>query len=224
MSSEWGHDSSTVRDDLLKAITVCNERIRIGTVNLQKKLELEKDLKFYENRLQNYKDTFQYMVRIYKNIQKYTEDRKELSMDLLQEAITKAGLIVPDADVKGLHLVFNNKTARIVNEKGQDVNQREGGAFRAALGILMRYALLSFQTDKCQVMFLDESFSAMSDSTADTMREFINAFKETMLIVGIEQRSYLYDGIERITYEAAKDAQGLTVIRRIDEERDEADD
>ena len=215
MSEEPGYDNDNIRTALLESIAVAKERIRIGTANVQKRVELEKELKFLQQRQKMHLETFQHMLRIYKNLQKYVEDRKELSMEMLQEAVHKAGLIVPDADVKGLHLAFSNKSARVLTETGQDVNQREGGAFRAALGILMRYALLSFQAGKCQVMFLDESFSAMIDSTADTMREYINAFKDDMLIVGIEQRSYLYEGIDREIYEASKDAKGLTVIRKL---------
>lgn len=205
----------SLRNDLLKGIVTASERARIGRENEVRVKEIEKERLYYERERDNLRDTVNYLVKLYKNIEKYAQDRKELSLQLLKEAIEKSGLIVPDADVEGIHLRIAGKMARIVNAAGQDINLREGGAFRSVIGILMKYTLIAFQPNKIQAMFLDESFAALSDTTADNMRQYLSVFAEDMLIVGIEQRSYLYQGIDREVYEAVKGEEGTT-IRRIE--------
>lgn len=80
----------------------------------------------------------------------------------------------------------------------------------------MKYTLIKFQQDCLQVIFLDEAFSTLSDSTSAVMRDFIEAFKQDILIVGIEQRNLVYDGIERITYQVVKEEDRISTVRRVE--------
>lgn len=206
---------SNRRNALLVAKAQADERARIGRANEAKLREAHLELQKYTNMRDTIRSCFNYITTLYKNIEKYAADRKELSTNMLKTAIEKAGFIVPDASTRGIHLEYNNKEARVVDDYGTDVNLREGSAYRTVLCMLMRYTLLKVQPDALQVMFLDEMFSTLSDETISTMREYIKVFKEDTLIIGIEQRDALFQGIDRTTFEAVK-TDGVTVIRKVE--------
>ncbi len=208
-------DVATVRNNLLAAMIQCKERANIGRQNEKKARECISELKFYEEKRDALKECINWIVQEYKNIEKYLIDKKEVSMEMLKLAIEKAGMIVPDADANGIHLSVNDKSARVLNGEGQDINLREGSAYRTVMGILMRYTLLKSQPDAVQMMLLDEAFSTLSDETASVMKEYLGAFKEDMLIVGIEQRNYLYDGIDRTVFQVLKGKNGSSTVRRL---------
>lgn len=204
------------RDALLAAIIQSKERAEIGRANEKKLAEFRKEQRFYETKSRDIKEAVNYMSREYKNIESYLVNKKAYSMEMLKLAIEKAGLVVPDADTTGIHLSIGDNSARIVNDKGQDVNMREGSAFRTVMGKLMQYTLLMAQPDCLQFILLDEAFATLSDSTAAAMREYLNSFKDDILIIGIEQRNYLYEGIDRTVYEVVKDEEGASRVRRQD--------
>lgn len=209
-------DLNDSRDALLTAMVQCKERAEIGKANAKKLASLESELKLYKTKQADLKETINYIRNEYKNIEQYLINKKEISMEMLKLAIEKAGLVVPDADITGIHLEVGDKTARVVNNRGQDINLREGSAFRTVMGLLMRYTLLKTQPGALQILLLDEAFSTLSDTTASTMREYLDAIKDDMLIVGIEQRSYLYEGIERITYIVSKEEDKSSRVRRLE--------
>ena len=206
-------DVATVRNNLLAAMIQCKERANIGRQNEKKARECISELKFYEEKRDALKECINWIVQEYKNIEKYLIDKKEVSMEMLKLAVEKAGMIVPDADANGIHLSVNDKSARVLNGEGQDINLREGSAYRTVMGILMRYTLLKSQPDAVQMMLLDEAFSTLSDETASVMKEYLGEFKEDMLIVGIEQRNYLYDGIDRTVFQVLKGKNGSSTVR-----------
>lgn len=208
-------DFNHVRDSLLTAMVQCRERAAMGRQNEKRAAECRTELQFYEQKRNTLKECINYIVQEYKNIEQYLIDKKEFSMEMLKLAIEKAGMIVPDADANGVHLHVADRSARVLNGEGQDINLREGSAFRTVLGVLMRYTLLKAQPDAVQMMLLDEAFSTLSDETAAVMREYLEAFKEDMLIVGIEQRNYLYDGIDRTVFQVLKEKDGVSTVRRM---------
>jgi len=198
-------DLNNGRDALLGCIVQCKERARIGRDNRARLANFTTEQDFYRKKIQDIKDVTNYMVKEYKNIEQYLIKRKELSTEMLKLAIEKVGLIVPDADTSGITLSIKDKAAHIVNEKGQPITLREGSAVSAILSALISYSLIKAQPDALQFMVFDESFAALSDTTAATFREYLDIFKEDMLILGIEQRNYLYDGIEKeYVYELIK--------------------
>lgn len=210
-----GEDVSVSRDDLLSALVQCRERAKVGRENKERAARLQGELKFYESKSKALKECINYIVKEYKSIEQYLIDKKEYSMEMLKIAIEKAGMVVPDADASGIKLEVTDRSARVLNEKGQDINLREGSAFRTVMGVLMRYTLLKAQPDAIQMILLDEAFSTLSESTAATMRDYLDAFRDDMLIVGIEQRNHLYEGLERDIYEVVKQEDGVSTVGRV---------
>lgn len=201
------------RDDLLRAITQASERAELGRINESKAKNVESELAscvLLKNRLT---ETVNHMVKIYKNIEKYAYDRKQNAEQMLKLAIHKAGYIVPNADVAGIELCTNENKVSIVNQRGQDINLREGSAYRTIMGMLMRYTLIKEQPDKIPAIFCDEYFSTLSDETTSSMREYFDAFKDDILIVGIEQHNTLFQGLATTRLRAEKTSKGTVIIK-----------
>lgn len=208
-------EANSVRAALLGAIATCEERMKSGTVATQKLIELNSKKNHYEDILHKTVEVANHLRDICLNIEQYISDKKKLSMKILQAAIEQAGNIVPDAEIEGIRLAVEGKTAVIINKQGQDINKREGSAFRSVMGVLLRYALIKAQPDCIQLMYLDEAFSTLSDATADTMRKYLDAFKDDVLVIGVEQRNYLYDGIDRMVIKVVKEENG-SVLRKVE--------
>lgn len=213
-TAELKKEIDNSRDALLKAIVQSKDRAEIGQRNAIRAKELDKEIDYYE--IQNFelKETINYMTKAYKNIEQYLVDKKEESLEMLELAVERAGYIVPDADTEGTHLSIKEKSAKVLNAKGQDINLREGSAYRTVMGMLMRYTLIKFQPDCLQLILLDEAFSTLSDATSIMMREALQRFSKDVLIVGIEQRNVLFEGLDKITYKVVKGENKKTVIMR----------
>lgn len=205
---------NNVRDNLLTAALQAEERAKLGRINADRANKINTEL---EEAIQNrdyFRECINYMVQMYKNIEQYANDRKELSLEMLKTSITKAGYIVPDADINGVELKVTDKKAKVVNKFGQDINMREGSAYRTVMGMLIRYTLLKAQPDTLQVVLLDEAFGTLSENTISALREYIEIFKEDTLILGIEQHDSLFSGMASAVYRAVKGEDGVTVIRK----------
>ena len=205
---------SDVRDSLMRSSIQAKERAEIGRQNEEKALRINEELKQRQELKESLCECVNYVVRIYKNIEKYSADRKELSMEMLKNAIREAGFIVPDAKTEGIELKVVDKAAKVVDKQGQDINMREGSALRTVLGMLIRYTLLKAQPDSIQALFLDEAFNTLSDNTIMSLREYIEAFKDDTLILGIEQHNTLFAGMPKTVFRAVKDENGITSIIR----------
>lgn len=204
------------RDALLTMYVQCKDRAEIGRANAVKMKQFRSDLIVYKEKLDVLRATINHMVKMCKNIEQYVIDRKELAMDMLKLAIEKAGLIVPDAATQGIRLEVGDKSASVVTEDGQDVNLREGSAYRTVMGALLRFTLLKAMPDAMQVMLLDEMFGTLSDTTTGVMRDFLCAFRDEMLVIGIEQHNLLYNGLDRQAFKVIKEADGVSHIRKLE--------
>lgn len=208
-------DIANIRNDLLTAIIQSESRADIGKKNESKVVAIADELEKAIIAKTQLKEGMDYMVTIYKNIEKYAQDRKELAVALLKDAIAKAGDIVTAANLAGIKLSVGENNAKILFKNGQDINAREGSACRAVMGALVRYTLVLTQPDALRVLFLDEGFGVLSDETAIAFKESINAMKEELLIVGVEQHNTLYGDLADCVFYVEKDNKtGVTNIRK----------
>ena len=206
------NDIEETKAKLSRFIVQANERAELGRQSIKKVESVSVELKTWEEARVSVKQCIDRCTKLYKAVEKYAQDRKELSLELLKAAIEEAGYIVPDADVDGISLRVIDKTAKLVNKLGQDINEREGSAYRTVVAMMIRYALLKAQPDRIQVIFLDEAFSTLSETTQVAMRECIDVFSKNVLIVGIEQQGTVYSGLTRKVYRAIKSAEKETTI------------
>lgn len=194
----------SIRNDLIKSITICDERIRISRENEQKFIALSQQKATADQLLSNARDTANHMNRMYKNIKFFLENKKTNSKNILESAIHSVSAIVQDSDLQGCTIQHKNGKTRILNEKGQSINLREGSAARATMGFILRYTCLKALPNKIQIMFLDEALATLSSSTSMNLRELLEAFSQNVGIVGIEQRDILYNGLATKRYKAVK--------------------
>ena len=203
--------------NLQTAAAVCNEKYRQGLQAEQNLKQYQQSLEAVETRIKNLTATNNSLVDKYKNIKSYSANHKEAAYNLLNAAIIEAGNLVPDADVEGIHLDrTDSNRISVLNGKGQNVNVREGGAYRALLGALMRYATLKAQPDALPIIFFDESFFALSDTTTAEAKPVLQKMSNDCCLVCIEQRRNIVDGLSQRTYEFRK-SEVATTVRELKE-------
>ena len=205
------------RSAVLSMLTVLQDRIARGKANEGKKKELETRISVIDEEIGDLIECGNHINKIHKNIKHYSIEHQKKAKDILDLAIEEAGALVPDADVNGIHLDrTENSRISVVNAKGQNVNLREGGAYRVILGALLRYACLKAQPDALQLMLWDEYFFTLSDTTTGGMKDIFAAMKKDVTIICIEQRRNVMDGIAdaEYTFKKGQDKKS-TVIRTL---------
>ena len=217
MYTEWQKELDALRSNLLNSITQAKERSRIGKDSEVRASGIRKQLAETQNARDVLNDTLNYMSRMYKNIEHYTLQKREESLELLKGAIEQAGMLVPAASSDGVKLVTKDKRARIVDNYGVDINLGEGSAYRSVLGVILRHTLLTFDPDALHLIILDEAFNTLSEDTIVALREVLPILAEDTLIIGIEQRNYVYEGLERTRYVAVKGDDDISVIRKLED-------
>lgn len=206
-------DFVDIRNDLLSVLTVMQDRIERGKANEGKKKQLETRVQQIDMEIGDLAECGNHLKDVYKNIQHYSQEHQEKARSILELAIDEAGTLVPDADSNGFRLkVTDNSRISVVNSKGQNVNLREGGAYRVILGALLRYACLKAQPDALQFMLWDEYFFTLSDTTTGGMKDVFSAMKKDMTILCIEQRRNVMDGIADAEYTFKKGMDNNTVV------------
>lgn len=165
------------------------------------------------------KKTIDRCTAIYKDVQQNLAEKQRYSLDRYLKAIEQAGSVVRNSDIAGASLKIDKDRAVIVDTRGHSVNVREGSALRSVAGMLLRYTSITAQMNYLPIILLDESFFTLSDNTSVEMKEYLQAFAEDLLIIGIEQRDTIFSGIPGVVrYEFVKDRDKTTKIRKESDE------
>lgn len=222
MYTEWNRQLDSTRADLVAAISLCEERARVGR-------EAEAKKQKYQEMYDRANDTHlklialsNHMTDIYKNIKSYAIEHKKKVKTLVDLAISEAGEMVPDADASGIHLeVSSNGKVHVLNGEDSDVNVREGSGYRAILGAFMRYASIKSDPEALQFMVFDEYFFPLSDLTTEHMRDLFERMKKDMSLVVTEQRRNVMAGITDREYLFEKIAPKHSIVREVTGEQEE---
>lgn len=216
MLGQQENHNNTIGDDLLKALIICRERHDIGKENSGKVEKLMQEVTVLTQERTSLVMTVNHVKDISKNIQDYVNDKKERSTTALRLAIESAGDIVKDADATRFKLEIEGESVEIVDGEGRDVNEREGSGYRSAMSLLLRQTLMAFQPSALPVIFLDEAVSTLNDASMSELREMIRMLSKHVLIIGIEQRPILFEGLDRVEYSFTKGMDKSTKVRRVD--------
>lgn len=217
MSSQENIEFTDCRSDLLNALTIAQDRAARGRANDTQRQLYETKVEQLTIAIGDLVETGNHLKDIYKNIQAYATKHQQKARDILDLAIAEAANLVPDAYEPGIHLSHGeNSKVFVVNERGQNVNIREGGGYRVILGVLLRYACIKAQPDSIPLMLLDEQLFTMSDTTTDVMKPIFEAMKKDLMIICIEQRRNAVGGItdREYTFQKGKDLN-TTVIQTL---------
>lgn len=202
---------NSLGNELLSAISVCEERIRVSRSNEIKFKEVTKRRDSAKQLCDMTKDTANHMNRIYKNVKFFLENKKSSSKSILEASIRSVSSIVKDSNLSQCVIKHENNKTVILNEKGQNINSREGGAARASMHFILKYTCIKAQPNKIQLMLLDEAFATLSTSSSLNISSVIKNFSENIGIVGIEQKDVVYAGITDRRYKAVIQ-NGITCI------------
>lgn len=215
MLGSEGKSTDDVRSRLLTSMIQCEERYKRGKEDHERAKQVEVEMIQLQNQLQDLRDMGNHMRQIYVNIKSYAQNHADQAKAILDLAIEQAGALVPDANCQGMHLSYTeNNRATVVNGKGQNINLREGGGYRAILGVLLRYACIKAQAGALPLILLDEYFFTLSDTTTHAMKEVLEAMKKDVTIIVIEQRRNAVDGILDSEYTFKKNLLGVTKVTK----------
>lgn len=217
MPAVSGNKTPTLRDALLSAYMLCSERVRVGKQNEERFEKLNSELATVKSELSNMTACFNHATRLYKNIEEHERMRKEEALSILNGGIAEVARIVPDANMRGMHLqISESNKVRIINSYGQDINKREGGGARTMLGVLLRYTCVTENQDAIPMMLFDESFFTLSDTTTMEARKTLESLSKKTLVIFVEQRSNLLADISDVEFQFVKDDNGITSVKSID--------
>lgn len=207
-------DFDDVRSKLLNAITVCDTRYKQG-VEMEKRADhINSQIDMYERSRGLVVSTINHIIELVKLTEVYLEVKERESKQSLQAAISKSSEMVPGASSRGATLMIEDKKAWIKTALTNDVSEQEGSGYRSVLSILLRYAFIHAKPNTLKFIIIDEGLGPLSDETVDNFKQYLSAFKEDTLVIGIEQRSYTYDGIADMVYGFNK-KDGVTKVKRI---------
>lgn len=202
------------RRELLEDAGTCVVLYERGKRDAAIKTQYENDVKRLEIELDELKSTSDHMRDIYSNIKSYAVKHRERSRNILDLAIQEAGELVPDANTKGIHLNdAQSGLVTIVNDRGQNINIREGCGYRAILGALLRYASIKAQPNAFPLLLFDEYFFTLSDVTTSVMRNVFTALKKDITLICIEQRRNAMAGIVDKEFTFKKDDVGYSTVK-----------
>lgn len=210
--------------DVLVKATRLDGLIQRSQREMQEYQQISTALQEVEKRRDNLKSTIDRCTTIYKDVQQNLAEKKKYSQDRYLKAIEQASNVVRNSDIAGANLKIDKDRAVIVDTRGHSINVREGSALRSVAGMLLRYTSITAQMNYLPLILLDESFFTLSDNTSNEMKEYLQAFAEDLLIIGIEQRDTIFAGIPGvIRYEFVKHGDKKTKIRKETEEVESGD-
>jgi hypothetical protein len=204
-----------IGNDLLKAISTCEERIRVSRQNETRYLEVSKQKNSAEQLLDMTRATANHMNKMYKNIKFFLENKKSSSKTILEASIHSVSTIVQDSELQSCTIKHENGKTKILNFKGVNINRVDGSGARATMGLLLRYTCLKALPNKIQLMLLDEALSTLSTTSSVNLREMLEIMSKDIGIVGIEQHDVLYRGLATKRYRALKVRNTSTINEEV---------
>lgn len=181
--------------NLLVAGIKCDERIRISQVNESRANTLNSRIEFLEAEITSLVGTCNHLVKMVKNAEAFISKRKEQNLATLNRSIHEVSAIVPNSEVSDIFVSVDGKKAKLAKRSGGTLAGREGSAAVSTASVLLRFAAIRSKPNTLQISLFDEAFFALSDISTDNIREYLKLFGRDMLIIGIEQRKMLFEGI-----------------------------
>lgn len=203
---------TSIGNDLLSAISICEERVRVSRQNEARFIEVSKQKESAEKLLEMTRTTANHMSKMYKNVKSFLENKKNNSKTILEASIHSVSAIVKDSELQSCTIKHENGKTKILNHKGVNINRVEGSAARATMGLLLRYTCLKALPNKIQLMLLDEALATLSVDSSVNLRELVEILSQDIGIVGIEQKDILYNGLASRKYRAVK-VRGVSIIK-----------
>ena len=205
---------TNVREELLIAKERCRERQEIGKLSRERYKELSKQIIELQDARVVTVSAINHIIGLVKLSEVYLELKQQESQKAIQHAIDSAGQVVSGAGMEGARLRIEDKKAWISTDLTDDVREQEGSGLRSVLSILLRYTFLTTKSSSFKMIIIDEGLGPLSDETVQCFRDYLEIFKKDCLVIGIEQRSYTYDGLADKVFEFSK-VDGTTRVRQI---------
>lgn len=147
------------------------------------------------------------------DIQKYLADKREQSMQNINNALRLAGEIIADS-TEGIRFEMDGDEAWIATPDGLEVDDVEGGGYRQISSSFLRSVILESQQDVLNTMLLDEMFALVSVENSATLSLYLNVICQNAQIIAIEQKPEVFMNIDATVYEFSANDNYADVTKR----------
>lgn len=151
-----------------------------------------------------------------KKITEYLNEKKTKGLNSVYSAIYSARNIIPNT--AELELVVDKEVAYLANSYGYNVDQLEGGGFRATISRFICDRFLKAMPNMIQTQFWDEALSTLDPETSAEMSKYIGVLAEAGPIVVTEQKDAIFEAMDYTSYLFRK-VDGSSTVRKEREER-----
>lgn len=199
MYKESGHRYSGTCTALNQQINDLRGLIRVAESNQKLREEYKKKKDTHDGNIKLCNQVLEFTKPVIATTEKYLADRKEESLQNLNNALRMAGDIVQDA-MSGIKISIDKESATIVDEDGGIVQAMEGGGYRQISSMFLRHAILSMTPDYLHTLILDENFALVNDENSATLSSYLQLMSQTTQIISIEQKGSVYGNVDHICY------------------------
>ena len=213
MSQKSGHCYSTTCSALNQAITDIRSEIRVGEQNKKLREDYLKAKASHESNIKICNQVIENLKPLVGTTERYLAERKESSLQNLNNALRMAGDIVQDA-MSGIRISIDKESATIVDEEGGLVQTMEGGGYRQISSAFLRHAILSMAPEYLHTVFLDETFALVNDENSAVLSSYLQLMSKSTQIISIEQKKEVYSNVDHISYTFSKAEKVSTAERK----------
>lgn len=166
----------------------------------------------------NLKFTGDYLTDIYNAVKEHEIERQREAYAMFNEAIKNVGNLVSDASMATMSLEKDDSgKVAVIDNLGNDVNIREGGAARTCTGLSLRYIALVQDFSALKMMYLDEGLFAIDAENMQAVKKSLQEMSKDCLIIITEQHRFVTEGIADKTYIFEKNGDYTQVIEKVNE-------
>ena len=148
------------------------------------------------------------------DIQKYLSDKREQSMQNINNALRLAGEIISDS-TEGIRLEMDGEEAWLSTPDNLDVDDVEGCGYRQVSSAFLRAVILEAQQGMLNTMLMDEMFALVSVENSATLSLYLNVICQNAQMIAIEQKPEVFMNIDATVYEFSANDNYAEVTKRV---------
>lgn len=142
--------------------------------------------------------------------QQYISDKRNSSMQDINNALRLAGEIIPES-TEGIYFCLDGDEAWLSTPDSMEVDSVEGGGYRQISSTFIRSVLLETMFDRLHTLMLDELFSLVSPANSAVLSLYLNVMCQNMSVISIEQKPQVYSNINHRVYKFSKNGNYTSV-------------
>lgn len=189
-------------------------RIRVSEQNMKLRETYTEKIKTLENNVYLCKEVIDQMKPLLKDVQSYVAEKRQESMQNINNALRVAGEIIQDAS-EGIRFELDGDEAWLATADGMVVDAVEGGGYRQVSSAFLRSVVLNSNPNILHTLIFDEVFALVSPENSAVLSLYLDILTQDTQIISIEQKPQVYSNIDSIVYHFTKGEQFAEVHKEV---------